>query len=275
MDKRVWKHDKGGKKMSNNKGKAVVFLIIIIIISLGLGGGVYYVLQQEKAKSADLQQQLDDAKAQQQATRSELDEAKNKIGGLQSSLSDAQMKISDLNGNLEKERSAKTVSLKDVEKYKAELEKEKSLKAAIQKDLNDSVETLKVMESRLQELESKKKALEEKVKSLEEKVQSVELGKIVVSPDQAAAGEEQVVPTAGVKLEGKIAVVNKDYNFAVINLGNKDGVTVGNIFSVIHNNKNAGDLKVEKVHDNMAAAGFVTPDLKDKIAEGDKVELKK
>ena len=258
--------------MSNNKSKAVVVLIILIIISLGLGGGVYYILQQEKAKSADLEQQRDDAMVQVRAAQSDLDEAKNKIGGLQSSLSDAQIKISDLNGNLEKERSAKTVSLKDVEKYKAELEKEKSLKAAIQKDLSDSAVTLKVMETRLQELESQKKALEEKVKSLEEKVQSVELGKIVVSPDQKAA--EAQVATA-VKLEGKISVINKEYNFAVINLGNKDGVAVGNIFSVIHNNKNAGDLKVEKVHDNMSAAGFVTPDLKDKIAEGDKVELKK
>lgn len=258
--------------MSNNKGKAVVFLIILIIISLGLGGGVYYVLQQEKAKSAELEQERDDARAQLQAAKSERDDALNKISGLQSSLSDANMKISDLNGSLEKERSAKTISLKDVEKYKTELEKEKSLKAAIQKDLNDSVETLKVMESRLQELESKKKALEEKVKSLEEKVQNVELGKIVVSPDQKAP---EVQAPAAVKLEGKISVINKEYNFAVINLGNKDGVAVGNIFSVIHNNKNAGELKVEKVHDNMSAAGFVTPDLKDKIAEGDKVELKK
>jgi hypothetical protein len=124
----------------------------------------------------------------------------------------------------------------------------------------------------LKELESTKKAFEEKVKSLEEKVQNVELGKIVVSPDQKGA---EAQPAAAVKLEGKISVVNKEYNFAVINLGNKDGVNVGDVFSVIHNNKNAGDLKVEKVHDNMSAAGFVTPDLKDIIAEGDRVELKR
>jgi chromosome segregation ATPase len=267
--------------MSNNKGKAVVFLIIIIVAALALVAGVYYLLQQEKARNVDLTQQLETAKAEQLATRSELDDAKNKITGLQSSLSDAQKKITDLNSSLEKEKSAKNVSLKDVEKFKADLAKEQSLKAAIQKDLNDSVETIKTMESRFKEmeskiaeLESKKKALEEKVKGLEEKVQNVELGKIVVNPEQAA-GEEQGVTSTGAKLEGKIAVVNKDYNFAVINLGNKDGVTVGSIFGVTHNNKNAGDLKVEKVHDNMSAAGFVTPDMKDKIAEGDKVELKR
>ncbi|MCX5708911.1 MAG: hypothetical protein NTY14_08105 [Candidatus Omnitrophica bacterium] len=268
--------------MSNNKGKAVVFLMVLMLVALGLGAGVFYLLQQEKAKSADLTQQLETAKAEQQATKSELEDAKIRISGLQSNLSDAQKKIDDLNNNLEKERSAKNVSLKDVEKYKSDLAKEQSLKAGIQKDLDDSVGTLKAMEARLKEmeskitdLESKKKALEQKVKGLEEKVQNVELGKIVVNPDQAAAGDEQVGASAGAKLEGKVAVVNKDYNFAVINLGNKDGVTIGSIFRVIHNGKNAGDLKVEKVHDNMSAAGFVTPDMKDKIAEGDKVELKR
>jgi septal ring factor EnvC (AmiA/AmiB activator) len=271
--------------MSNNKGKAVVFLIIAIVVALGLGGGVYYLLLQEKAKSADLDQQLTQIQQEQKTTKGELEEAKTKISGLEANLSDAKSKINELNSSLSKAKSDTSASLKDIEKFKSELDKEKKIKETIQKDLNDSVDTLKAMEARLKEmeskiteLESKKKALEEKVKGLEEKVQNVELGKIVVSPDQgeglgSEAGSASV--QAGVKLEGKIAVVNKDYNFAVINLGSKDGVSVNSIFSVTHNNKNAGDLKVEKVHENMSAAGFSTPDMKDKIAEGDKVELKR
>jgi myosin heavy subunit len=268
--------------MLNNKGKAVIFLMALMIVALGLGAGVYYLLQQEKAKTLDLNQKLETANTALQATKSDLEDARIKNDSLNKSLSEAQTRISELNVNLDKERSAKNVSLKDVEKFKSDLVKEQSLKAAIQKDLNDSVETMKVMESRLKEmeskiaeLESKKKALEEKVKGLEEKVQNVELGKIVVNPDETGSNDGQGMTSAAVKLDGKIAVVNKDYNFAVINLGNKDGVTVGSIFSVIHNNKNVGDLKVEKVHDNMSAAGFVSPDMKDKIAEGDKVELKR
>lgn len=269
--------------MSNNKGKAVIFLIVFIVVALALGGGAYYLFQQEKAKNADLSQQLEEVKAQQQTTKNELEDAKNKIASLQSNLSDAQLKITDLNSSLEKEKSSKNISLKEIDKLKSDLAKEVSVKAGIQKDLDDSVDSLKAMEARLKEMESKindlesmKKALEEKVKGLEEKVSNVELGKIVVNPEQGQGGESgQAAPAATAQLEGKIAVVNKDYNFAVINLGNKDGVTVGSVFSVIHNNKAVGDLKIEKVHDSMSAAGFVTPDLKDKIAEGDKVELKR
>ena len=70
-------------------------------------------------------------------------------------------------------------------------------------------------------------------------------------------------------------VVNKDYNFAVINVGSKDGVRVGATFSVYHDAEYLGDVKIEKVHDSMAAAGFVTAALKNKIGEGDKVVQKK
>ena len=42
-------------------------------------------------------------------------------------------------------------------------------------------------------------------------------------------------------------------------------------FPIYHNNQYVGDVKVEKVHDAMSAAGFVSADIKDKISEGDKV----
>jgi hypothetical protein len=49
---------------------------------------------------------------------------------------------------------------------------------------------------------------------------------------------------------------------------------VGDIFSIYHNNKDIGEVKVEKVHDSMAAAGFSASDIKDKVSEGDKVVQK-
>jgi len=60
----------------------------------------------------------------------------------------------------------------------------------------------------------------------------------------------------------------------VINIGSKDGVAIGSEFSVFNSDKLLGDIKVEKVRDSMAAAGFVSADLKDKINEGDKVVKK-
>jgi len=69
-------------------------------------------------------------------------------------------------------------------------------------------------------------------------------------------------------------VVNKDYNFVVINLGLQQGIKINDLFSVYHKEKYIGDIKVEKLHESMAAAGFVSAQIKDKISEGDKVVLK-
>ena len=116
----------------------------------------------------------------------------------------------------------------------------------------------------------------------------MELGTVVVSPQDApvlkttpaaakpgATAKQPVKQKAEKKaIEGKILVVNKDYDFAVINLGSKDGIGTGDAFSAYHSNKYIGDLKVEKLHDSMAAAGFGSAEVKNKISEGDKVVRK-
>ncbi len=69
-------------------------------------------------------------------------------------------------------------------------------------------------------------------------------------------------------------VVNKEYNFVVINLGSKDGVSLGDMFTLVRGKSSIGDIKVEKLHDSMSAAGFISEDLKNKVREGDKVVKK-
>ena len=75
-------------------------------------------------------------------------------------------------------------------------------------------------------------------------------------------------------LEGKVLKINRDYNFVVINLGSKDGIREGEIFSTYHNNKYIGNVKVETLHETSAAAGFLSNDIKNNISEGDKVVQK-
>jgi len=133
-------------------------------------------------------------------------------------------------------------------------------------------------------LDSEKQELQIKVKDLEAKTQSIELGNVVVSPEPAVKAtktkKQNITKAPATKkvqppkiLEGKVLVVNKDYDFVVVNLGGKDGVRAGQIFSVYHGTKYLGDVKVEKVHDSMAAANF-SVSLKEKISEGDKVVQK-
>jgi len=265
--------------MGQNKGKSVIFLIILLIIFLALGGFAFYLLQQEKARSLALNEELEVERTKLKAAQAELEDSKNKTARLQTNLNEAQLRINTLMNDLEKEKAARQEALVQISQLNASLEEHNTLKVNLEKKLSDSEETMKAMEERvkemegrLKELEEKKTALENKVRIFEEKYGNVELGKIVVSPEAAASSATTSAAVA--KLEGKVLVVNKDYNFVVINLGSKDGIVIGNVFSVYHNNKNVGDIRIEKVHDSMSAAGFMTMELRDKIVEGDKVELK-
>jgi len=271
--------------MFNNRGKTVIFFIVLISISLILAGGTFYLLQQEKTKNLKLTDELIDTKTKYEATKADLEKSTKKISSLEFSVEDYKTQVSSLTGDLERERSAKQEAFSRVKKLQDDLDLQLATKFGLEKRLIDSDKIVKDMETRLREMEAqlkdlglKKVALEDKVKGLEQITSNVELGKIVVSPEPAAVAASPATfssaSVSAVKLEGKVLVVNKDYNFAVISLGAKDGVAMGSKFTVSHNNKKIGDLQIEKIHDSMSAAGFTSPEIKEKIAEGDKVEFK-
>jgi TolA-binding protein len=258
------------------KNKASGVLIAIIIIALALAGVVFYFLQKERGAKLAAQKELESVTSKYTQARNALDESNSQIGTLKARLGEAEARVASLSNELQGERSAKKEALTLLDKMRQDLEQQNGLKAALEKQVSDYQQTLKAMETQLQDAETLKSALEKRVKGYEEKFGGVELGKIVVSPENQPAkkGHPAEKAPAAIKLEGRVLVVNKDYNFAVINLGNKDGVTSGAVFSVFHNNKEAGQVKVEKVHDAMSAAGFASPEMKDRVFEGDRVESK-
>ncbi|MBP7215723.1 MAG: hypothetical protein KBA46_00390 [Candidatus Omnitrophica bacterium] len=269
----------------------IVLLIVIIALSIALAGGGFYFLKQEQSRNAVLQDELEELKMRQKNAEENLREAKGLITTLETQLDEAKKKIDDLTTDLQQEKTAKQEALTKMEQFRTDLETQKKLRSDLEERFNVAQKDAEGFQNQLKQLEVKRGELEAKLKELEAQQQSqIELGRIVVSPEaipvaevvdtkataksatskKAKATKETTrVPAAG--LEGKVLVVNRDYNFAVINVGSKDGVAVGNVFSVEHSNKYIGDVKVEKVHDNMAAAGFSSADMKDKVSEGDKV----
>lgn len=277
--------------MADSSKIRTLLLFVIIILSLGLAGGVYMLLQKEHAKNIDLQTQLEDVKTKQRIAETRLEESKKIISDMDTKLQDAQGKIDGLNANLENEKSAKQEAIAQIDALKSELDNQKQLRADVEKKLTQAQDDLERTQGQLKELGTQRADLEAKLKEvlaktreLEAKSSPVELGTVVVNPETnqpvpetseqygESASQSEVPASQG--LEGKVLVINKDYNFAVVNLGSRDGISLGSIFSVFHGDQYLGDLKVEKVHDSMAAAGFLSTDVKEKITEGDKAILK-
>ncbi|MBM3246059.1 MAG: hypothetical protein FJZ13_01885 [Candidatus Omnitrophica bacterium] len=260
--------------MSDKAKLPVVLLIFLILISLSLAAGVFFLLQKERAKNVSLQGELEDLKTRQSLTEKKLSESQNLLASLQVKLDEAKAQITNLNNDLQQEKSAKQEALAKMDQLKTDLEQQKTLRSGLEGKLGQAQKDVEKIQAQLKDMDAKKAELDKKIKDLEAQSQGVELGKIVVSPETAATGQAAVAIIASPVNEGKVLTVNKDYDFILINLGTKEGVRAGEVFGVYHNNKYIGDVKIEKVHDTMSAAGFSKPDMKNKIDEGDKVVRK-
>lgn len=288
--------------MSERAKSPVIILVALLIISLVAAGAGFFLFQKEHLNNLALQDELEEIKTRQKITESRLEEAKRILTALDGRLKDTRGQVDALNSALEEEKAAKEDALSKIEALRSELEEQKGLRGEIEEQLISAQKDMKLAQDQLNDLQVQKEELELKVgelevksADLETKMAGVELGKIVVSKDsrkktkqeikeeraakqkaakQQAANARKPAASAAKSLEGKVLVVNKDYNFAVLNLGSQDGVAVGDLFSLYHNNKYSGDLKVSKLHDSMAAADFISEDIKLIISEGDKVERK-
>lgn len=280
----------------------IVVLIVLILISLAIAVFGFYLFQKEKIKNLQLVDELEEISINLRRTERSLEDYKKKSSDLETQVKLAQGNIEKLRIELREEKTAREQAEAKTELLKRDLEQQKGFRSDLEKRFNQAQETVKKTEAQIRQLEVKKQELEAKISDLERQSQDVELGKIVVS-SETAPGEvaEQAVEPAAKKgkvaavtaesakkaikavkkeeantipeREGEVLVVNKDYNFVVINLGSKDGINIDDLFSIYHNDKYIGDVRVEKLHESMAAASFVFS-VKDKVFEGDKVVQK-
>jgi chromosome segregation ATPase len=239
-------------------------------------------LENEKSSKQDALNQVETFKA-------ELVQQKELRVNIESKLAKAEediKKSQDQLAELSAKKSELEVKIKNLEIKSSDLEaKVKGIELgtivvapqAVKKEMKSEKETAKELKD-MKAQEKAKKAAEDKVEKAAEKAEKAKAKKEAKTVTKKVE-QPPVAPTPEISTttqqEGSIAVVNKDYNFAVINLGNNAGVKLGAVYSVFHNNSYIGDVKVEKVHESMSAAGFVNEDLKDKITEGDKVVEKK
>ncbi|MCX5699347.1 MAG: hypothetical protein NTX01_06585 [Candidatus Omnitrophica bacterium] len=273
-------------------------LIVLFIISLSAAGGVFYLYQKECAQNVKLQGQIVELENRQRLTIGQLEESKKIATDLELKLQEAKSRMDSLAGELTVEKSAHAETSNKLEQFKADLSKQKSLREDLENRLNQVQDDSKQIKEQIKIMQQQKVALEKKIKNLEIGADGVELGKVVVNPEvlqpanDAAQAQLKIAdkkinatdakaskvaknqqPFLAKGLEGKVMIVNKEFNFVVINLGSKDKVSVGDEFLVSRADKPIGDLKIEKVHEFMSAAGFGA-ELKDLIKENDKVTQK-
>jgi hypothetical protein len=84
---------------------------------------------------------------------------------------------------------------------------------------------------------------------------SVELAPVIVKPQ--------------ISVSGKVEVINRKFNFVISNIGQDDGLKIGDVLNVYRNDKPIGLVRVEKLYDVLSASAIIEERDEMKIQEGD------
>lgn len=197
-----------------------------------------------KAKEA-LESQLTDTKSQAQRLSEEVAQEKRAREALTTELAQTRRESSDAKSRLETERKEKLTLTEELARAK---------------------QGYQAVNSELTTLRQAKEALERRVKEMLAS-QATEAQTIVVKPSAATASASRS------SLEGKVLVVNREFNFVVVNLGSKDGLKTGTPLAILRGDKSIAKAQVERLYDNMVAATLLSEQDKQKVQEGDLVRV--
>lgn len=206
----------------------------------------------QRAKSR-IEEELNSSRAELNAAQDKLAQATSARDALAKSVDDRQKEVDRLTKDMEQARNERRSLASQIEEFSSE-------RSALQQQLAD--------------LEKAKSDLESKVMQLSEKP-TVELDKIVVTNDLMDAGGGAAMAVSAMSagpMNGQIVVVNRDYDFIVMNLGKKQGLSIGQEFTIVRGEQVLGRVKVEKIYDELSAAAILPDSRKDSIREGDTVK---
>ena len=223
-----------------------IILLVTVLVFVGATLLLFANLKKEKGEKAVLQNKLAQVAKERNRLSDETEELRLIKGDLEIKLNGLEAQNEILVENYEKEKSQNDVvrvelrkKTKEVKTVKVKLKSLQSEKVKLQAMFDDEKVKYSELKGRVDKLTEVKDMLEEKVRDVINK-QGIELERIVVK----AEGE----------LEGKVLVVNREYNFIVVDIGARDDIQLGDILTIFRNGRYIGEANVEKIYDTMAAA---------------------
>jgi predicted RNase H-like nuclease (RuvC/YqgF family) len=256
--------------MAQGSKSGLIILIIFCVIFAALAGGLLFLQMQEKAKNVELSSQLSQLQTTKDKLQKERDDIKAQIESVQTELDSLKSEAKQLQSEISSEKSKRQAAESKLNSKDNEI-------ASLQSRINEYESNLESLESKYSDLETENEELLDKLnqirlakKALEAKISSgnvvssdieeeVELGTVVVKADEFIS-------------EGRVLVVNKEFNFIVIDLGEQNGVSVGTQFGVYREGELLAKVEVEQVYKDMSSAKILPDELQGEIQEDDEVK---
>ncbi len=229
--------------------------------SLELEQGVKDELKQQ---NHDLSEALDNENQSKEKLRTELTQqlasAQEKVASLESQLTTAQKRAKDLEGQSQ-----------GLE------EKMKQMESDFQKKLEEERSAATPPAASPASAPGEKNSGEPKTEDPQQPAVPSETP--VKDPNTRAQDKEiQLEPIVVANTEipqGRVLSVDKENEFLIFNLGEKNGIAPGLLMSVYRGKDYLGDVKVSRVQPEMSAADFIPPFSSQKVRKNDQVVTKK
>ena len=274
---------------------STIFLVGGLILTTLAAVNFFLGRNEEMKKRIWTEGQLEKVTSAKEALEQEKEELSKAKETLETQLNDTTSRAKQLEEQFAAEKRSHEATAADLSKAQGEandlrgrLESERREKLTLTEELAKAKQGYQSLGNELTTLRQAKEALEKRVKEMLS-AQANEADRIVVTPPPAFGPEGRlsskgspsadkagggVTPSSSMKsLEGKVLVVNREFNFVVVNLGSKSGTKVGNRLTVFRGDKTLGTAQVEKLYENMAAATIMTEEKKGQIKEGDSVRV--
>ena len=265
-------------------GKMLVPLLsILAALAMGVAAFAIYLVIQKGEQLHVVQRNLQLAESENGDLKTRIENVQQTKARLEADLALAQRSLvesKDELANSLKAQETLTRSIEDREREIARLTKDLDQAKDESSQVSNQIGALQSerdeAKRQLAELEQAKNDLEAKLMAMDQP--TVELDKVLVNSgaSEAASGGAMVMPVsttspAGATSDGQVVVINREYDFVVVNLGKNHGVAVGQEFQIARGNEVLGRVKVEKVYDELSAAAILPDSKKSSIREGDAV----
>ncbi|MFH1459099.1 MAG: hypothetical protein ABIG64_01825 [Candidatus Omnitrophota bacterium] len=283
----------------------LIFFVLLALSAIGVAAYYYLGKEEEISKRIEVEATLATVKEEKVIVEKNLDEITLQRDQLQVDVEESKSNYKRLLVDFEQEQNANKKlaseldkSVKQITSLKKVLDKEVENNAKISAKLTMSSREYEDIKLQLSQIRMAKEALENRILQMNKKQShsGVELEKIVVnsspqdlqpetdltqettkvnfqnSPLQASKPVFIPLPPPA-RLEGQVLVVNKEFAFVVINIGEKDGIKNSEVLDVYHGLEKVGKVQIERIYDTMSSAIIIPESTKQQIKEGDIVRL--
>jgi hypothetical protein len=262
-------------------GRAVVIVVgMIAVIAIGVAGTAIVFQMRERDLRIQREGELRTLRIEKQELEQQVTTIQDAKERLESELTRATSELDQIALQVAEERDAKAALVKSIDERQREIDRLGKDAEQLKAERDQLAEQVTKLKSDQQGLQTQLSTLQQEKEELEIKLAefspqpTVELDRVVVTDPEASLGSLALTQPAGSQVstvQGQVIVVNREYDFVVINLGRNQGLAVGQEFRVIRGERVMGRVKVEKIYDELSAAAILPDTDKDAIREGDLV----